>query len=86
MSWGGQQVQIPVGQVTARRLSRAAGQEHRGPHPAALELPLMPQGRAGQRGDGHRCGPPVAMEEGSGPYYPQCSGPYCLDIAAAWLR
>jgi hypothetical protein len=42
-----QQAVVPVGQVTIWRLIRAPGQEHRWPHPAALELSFVPQGRTG---------------------------------------
>jgi hypothetical protein len=45
---GGQQAVVPAGEFNVRRFIRAAGQEHRWPHPAALELSFVPQGRAGR--------------------------------------
>ena len=46
-----------TGPVRRRRVRRVSGQEDRRPDAVAVELALVPQGRAGQRRDGHRGGP-----------------------------
>ena len=52
----------PAGGGTSRRgqgpaVHPGGAEEERWPHAAALELSFVPQGRAGQRGDGHGRGP-----------------------------
>ena len=51
------QSSVPLVQFVVARLAGSAGQEDRWPDAAAVELPLVPQGRAGQRRYGHRGGP-----------------------------
>jgi hypothetical protein len=55
-------------QVLVHGLVRAAGEEHRQPHPPALELALVPQGRARKSGDRDRGRSlPRRIERGGGP-------------------
>src|ERR1700756_3533200 len=55
--YGAEERSVPGGKLLVERLNRATSEEDRGPHPAAFELPFVPQRGAGQGGDDDGRGP-----------------------------